>query len=89
MIAVRRALLYDRVPEKWKIFVQLWSVKNYVVDSTSELESLVKFTIVEILTELPATCHDCVTNFLYDVYIDSYKLPTLEGTRSKGTLLYG
>ena len=60
-----------------------------MVESTSELESFVKFTIVEIFIEIPATCHDCVTNLVYVVYIDSYKLPTLKGTRSKGTLLYG
>ena len=86
MTAVRCALLHDREPEKWKKLVELRSIENcgQISTWTNELESFVKSTIVEILKELPTVCHDWATNLVRVVYIDSYKLPALEGTRSEG-----
>ena len=86
ILGMRLALLQSREPEKWKKFLKLRSFKNcgHISTWTTELESLVRSSIVDFMAQERTVYQDWVMDLFRVFFIDSYQLPALEGTRCVG-----
>jgi len=86
ILGMRLALLQSREPEKWKKFLKLRSFKNcgHISTWTTELESLVRSSIVDFMAKERTVYQDWVMDLFRIFFIDSYLLPALEGTRCEG-----